>query len=114
MAKDDYHVIAYRILVYLYACLKQCEKPNLEYLACETDAFPIGESYWQYILSHLYEDGYIEGVILMPVLRQQFKSIKLTPDMRITPKGIEYLQENSAMQKAKSFLKDLREIIPGL
>ena len=28
MAKDDYFVIVYRLLKYLYDCLKKSEKPN--------------------------------------------------------------------------------------
>ena len=34
MAKDDYHVIVYQILAYLYQCLKKgerVEQKNLEY-----------------------------------------------------------------------------------
>ena len=32
MAKDDFHVIAYRILDYLYECMKKGESPEVEYL----------------------------------------------------------------------------------
>ena len=31
---------------------------------------------------------------------------------QITPKGIEYLNENSLMEKAKKFLKETKEIMP--
>ena len=114
MEKDDYHVIVYRILIYLYACLKEGEKPNLDYLKCGTEDFPVGKDYWQYILFHLFEDGYIEGAAMIPILGETVKSVRLTPGLTITPKGIEYIQENSVMQKAKSFLKDLKEMVPGL
>ena len=114
MAKDDYHVLAFRILAYLYACLKAGEKPDNEYLKYGTDKFPIGEAYWYYLLSHLYAEGYIGGIALIPILGCPEKGVKLLPDLCITPKGIEYLQENSAMQKAKAFLKGLKEIIPGM
>lgn len=60
MARNDCFVIAYRILAYLYACLKEGK----------------------------------------PVVRIERR-------IMITPKGIEYLQENSAMEKAKRFLKEL-------
>ena len=33
MAQNDYFVIVYRILKYLYDCLKKGEKPEVEYLA---------------------------------------------------------------------------------
>lgn len=32
----------------------------------------------------------------------------------IMPKGIEYLQENSAIAKARKFLKELKNVTPGL
>lgn len=114
MAKDDYHVIVYRILIYLYACLKQGQRPNLDYLKYDTDDFPIGKDYWHYILENLYNSGYIDGVILIPILGQMNKTAKITENISITPKGIEYIKENSTMQKAKQFLKELKEIIPGM
>ncbi len=114
MAKDDYFVISYRILIYLYGCLKEGQLASLEYLRYDTNDFPVKKDYWQYILRHLYEEGFIEGVVLIPILGQNIKGIKLTDQLTITPKGIAYLQENSTMQKAKAFLKDLKEIIPGM
>lgn len=113
MAKDDYHVIAYRMLAYLYACLKECQKVNTSYLECDTVDFPIGKDYWYYILKNLYESEYITGIAIMPVLNNSV-TIKINRDITITPKGIEYLQSNSSMQKAFDFLKGLKEIVPGL
>lgn len=114
MAKDDYYVIAYRILAYLYVCLKKGEKPNLEYLKCETEDFPVGKDYWNYILSHLYMDGYLEGISLIPILGKEVRQVRMTNSVMITPEGIAYLQENSAMQKAKNFLKEIKEMLPEL
>ena len=114
MAKNDYFVIAYRIMAYLYDCLKSGEPVSLEYLTYNTDDFPVGRDYWHYILIQLCKSGYIEGATFIPVLGNEVVGVKLSPRLRITPKGIEYLQENSAMQKAKAFLKELKEFIPGL
>lgn len=114
MAKNDYHVIAYRILAYLYACLKQGEKPNLEYLKYDTDDFPIGKDYWYYILTQLFKEGYIDGAVFVPVLGETIKAVRITDKIMITPSGIEYLQNNSAMKKALDFLKTLKEIVPGI
>ncbi len=114
MAKDDYFVIVYRILVYLYACLKAGQRPSLEYLQYGTDDFPVVKDYWQYIWLNLYKEGYIDGIKVIPILGEQNKGIKLTEQLAITPKGIEYVVDNSAMQKAKNFLKELKEIVPGV
>ena len=114
MAKDDYYVIAYRILAYLYACLKAGEPVDISYIAAQSDAINISQNYWEYIISHLYEDGYIEGITLMPVTGRETKAVKVNQNVMITPKGIDFLQNNSAMNKAKEFLKTLKETIPGL
>lgn len=45
MAKDDYFVLAYRVLAYLYECLKAGERPDMKYLSFGNRHFPIGESY---------------------------------------------------------------------
>ena len=34
MAKDDYHVIAYKILAYLYTCLKEGRNPEKGFEIC--------------------------------------------------------------------------------
>lgn len=113
MAKDDYFVLAYRLLSYLYACLKEGEHPDMEYLRYGTKDFPIGEAYWEYLLSHLLEDGYLEGIQLVPITGRG-RIIRLTDRINITPKGIAYLEENSSMKKAAEFLKSIKEIVPGI
>ena len=47
MAQNDYFVIVYRVLKYLYDCLKKGEKPEAEYLVAST--YNIPENYWIYI-----------------------------------------------------------------
>lgn len=114
MSKDDYFVIAYRILAYLYVCLKSGDQPDMNYINADSDAINISSKYWEYIIRHLYQDGYIEGVSLVSVTGRSTPGIKLDPDFMITPSGIEFLQNNSAMRRACDFLKTLKETIPGL
>jgi hypothetical protein len=114
MAKDDYFVIAYRILAYLYACLKAGETPDIDYISADSKAINISLNYWEYVMRHLYNDGYIEGVDLVPITGRKTKAVRVSDEITITPKGIEFLQENSSMSKAKEFLKTLKETIPGL
>ena len=114
MSSNDYYVIAYKLMSYLYACLKQGEHPSLEFLESGTKVFPVTESYWEYILQHLFEDGYIEGAKVIPILGKSKAGIRLTPDIMITPKGIEYLEDNSAMQRAKRFIEDAAAITGGM
>ena len=110
MSRTDYHVVVCRLLKYLYDCLRKAKPVNVDCMTPEY--FKVEESYWTYILRHLIEDGYIEGAILFPVLGQQEPVIKITNRINITPKGIEYLDENSVMKKAKEFLELAQGFIP--
>lgn len=110
MAKDDYFVIAYRLLKYLYDCLKKSKRANMEVL--DADFFSIDPLYWEYIISNLYLDGYVGGVILVPIRGKPEKGVKILPHITITPKGILYLEENSVFRKVKDVVKDIAEIFP--
>ena len=110
MAKDDYFVIAYRILSYLYTCFKAGDPPDMDIIS--PAALEINNGYWVNMLESLAREGYIIGVSF-PSAIGRARGVKII-DLKITQKGIEFLQENSAMQKAAQFLKTVKEIIPGL
>lgn len=61
MAKDDYHVIVYQILSYLYDCLKKGMDPDPKQISCRSEFFSINERYWSYIMVSLLDYGFIEG-----------------------------------------------------
>ena len=97
MAKDDYFVLVYKLLTILYTTLKNGKVVTDSELKELSEGLPL--DYWEYILKSLSEDGYISG-----------NSIKITT-LQITPKGIEYLQDNSKMKKAKEVLKNIPQWI---
>ena len=68
MAKDDYHIIVYQILEYLYQCLKSGTFPNTANLTIFREQANIHNKYWQYVLIHLLESGYVEETIMVPIL----------------------------------------------
>lgn len=107
MSKDDYFVIVYQVLKYLYDCLKRGEKPEAIYLEASTYSIP--KSYWEYILIGLLHDDYISGI--EPINTKNGIVWGDLRDVIITPKGIEYLFENSMLQKVKRTLKDVSDII---
>ena len=110
MAKDDYFVVVYRILAYLYACVKAGVKPDRKEIS--PAALEIEPGYWLYIMRYMQSDGYIHGFYSGGLLGAT-PAVKVD-DVEITPKGITFHQENSSMAKAKEFLKTVKEIIPGL
>lgn len=111
MAKDDYFVLVYKILRHLYDCLKDGYEVNWNELKPGTRQFPIGEEYWNYIWRNLITEGYVEGASVVPILGSDPKP-RLTENLKITPKGIEYLEENSMMKKVFEGLKSAKDLIP--
>ena len=111
MAKDDYFVIVYQILAYLYRKLKDGEPVDPDMLQHDSPILKINEPYWSYIIENMIRQEFIEGITVTRVFGGDviFSGFE---DCRITPKGIEYLCENSTIKKAYRFLKDAKSIVP--
>ena len=62
MARDDYFVIVYKILTYLYQCLKEGRKAEERLLTHDSSYIKVNEKYWNYILWHMQKAELIEGV----------------------------------------------------
>lgn len=113
MGKDDYFVLVYKLLRYLYRCLKEDTPASWEVVAPNTKQFPIGQEYFTYLLSHLLADGYIEGVAEVKRLGGSVR-FKETRGLAITPKGIGYLEENSTMKRVGEFLGPAGEVADAI
>ncbi len=109
MAKNDYFVIVYRILVYLRECFMSGERADVEWFGA--DALGINNGYWNNVMESMMNEGYITGITTVPRIGGA-PGIKLL-DVKITQKGLEFLQENSLMAKAARFLKGVKESVPG-
>ena len=112
MARDDYYVIAYQILSYLYQCLKKGNEVDTKMLQPDSRLLRINETYWQYIIYNLYNDGYVDGVMVVEIDNYKAAYVSNIDDIMITPKGIDYLCEKNAMKKAYKYLKEIKEIVP--
>ena len=111
MAKDDYYVIVYKILAYMYMQLKNGEKIDPAMLMYDGALFQINRTYWVYIFDNMVRQGFIEGLTNVKAGEGYYIKEQLA-DCVITPKGIEYLCDNSLAEKAKQFLKDIKEMTP--
>ena len=109
MPSNDYYVIAYKLLKYLYDSLKNGKPPDMGTVCAEF--FGINEEYWQYILRTLYDEGYIAGIYMNSSVERKPYATRLN-EIEITPKGIQYLNENSMFQKIKGAVKDIADILP--
>ena len=108
MAKNDYFVVVYRILTYLYACFQARECPNLSMFG--PDALQIGQCYWTNIMESMSDDGLIKGIEIIQMPGSS--GVKIV-NLKITSAGIEYLLDNGMMEKAKRILLDIKSIMPG-
>lgn len=111
MAKDDYHVIVYQILAYLYIVLKEGQKVDPAMLDFQSKYLGINQTYWTYIMENLQNDGYIRGIVIQKPWGDQTMITDLE-NCQITPKGIEYVTDDRFMKKAVRFLKDVKSIVP--
>lgn len=101
MAADDYHVIAYQILLYLYDCLKKGNDPNNDDLEGYRQAHNINLRYWSRVIIDLSNNGYIENANIFRLANVEWMGANIKAATTITGDGIAYLVDNSLMQKIK-------------
>lgn len=65
------------------------------------------------IICELVEQGYIQGIELIPILGRKNLGVRLHAP-KITIKGMEYLSENTMMKKAYRVAKGIKDVIPGI
>ena len=99
MVKDDFHVIAYKILRYLYVQIKNGKAVEVDRIMPENSEFVINEFYWEFILTELAGAGYIAGISIKQTDGNNRKWIDNMDGIRITMKGIEYLCSDEFMKK---------------
>ena len=114
MAKDDYHVIVFRMLQYLYGQLKKGEPVDPDKLSDNGPICQINRRYWVYILESMQEQELIRGLNRDGAdengdyLRDQLEHIQ------ITPKGIDLLADENTQSKVSQIIKGVLKLLPGL
>ncbi|MGI6040975.1 MAG: YjcQ family protein [Candidatus Alectryocaccobium sp.] len=94
MAKDDMHVIIYKLLSYLYECMKKGSAVDVELLNNKMFLeVEIPFSYWYKILLELKRLEYIRGISL-----SNGKIVTMNK-IEITFKGVEYLSSDDFIRK---------------
>lgn len=110
MAKDDIFRLIYTLLKELYEHKKDGTRTPREDIG--PDRLQISDGYWVSIICELVDNGYISGVRYRET--KTGKVLIGLDEIDITLKGVEYLQENSMMKKVHQFLKDVKDIAPGI
>lgn len=103
--------IVYRILKALEASM---DSDKFDADAISAERLKITENRRDKLLIQLLNAGYIENLHVKKYVDEVFPTVQILPDTTITLKGLEYLEENSLMSKAKDFIKEAKDFIPGL
>ena len=98
MAKDDFDYIAFKILAYYYACMKNKVVFNQNVL--RELVKNIDEDYFMKVLRSLVIEGYLEGLTFTHAWGNEYILASDLIDGSITHSGVSYLKDNSAMKKA--------------
>ena len=103
---DNFKII-YKILRYLESTMDYDE---IDADMFRANHFKVSEERWVRLLEMLTISGYIDGLTVKRSMNGNAMMNITLP--RITLKGLEYLQENSLMQKAERLVKGISDIIP--
>lgn len=98
---------------YIYKILKTLEKAldysEYDFSAISHTELEISKERWQNYIEMMNDAGYIKGVGIRQYTDRE-KLIDIS-NMQITLKGLEYLTENSIMQRCCNMAKGIKEFI---
>lgn len=104
---DNFKAV-YKILAALEAGMDSLEF-DVDQISPEVLA--VSKERWAKYLQMMQDVGYISGVEVHTYITGVSVNAR---SIAITLKGLEYLQENSMMQKAYRAIKGIRDIVPGI
>ena len=110
MAKDDYGIVLFKMLTYLYGCMKRKYSFDICTFNAVISKQNISDEYLSEILFMATDEGLIEGLVFAKAWGNNKIIANDLSEMRITSAGIRYLNDNSKMKEIKEYLKS----IPGL
>lgn len=100
--------IIYKILSILEKSM-DCEELDVDRLSPE--ALNITYAMWTNILTMLYEEKLIKGIVIKKYVDEAKPVIVNYRNIQITMRGLAYLEENSLMLKAKNLAKGIVDIV---
>lgn len=110
MAHDDMHVVMYKILAYLYDCMRRGVEPQASMIAHDGPMLGIPHEYWCCVMRQLESRGLVAGVAVTDMLDGSRRVALPRPE--VTLEGVELLQENAMMKKALKFLREAKSALP--
>ena len=103
---DNFKII-YKILSVLE---KSMDLENVDIERISSNNLGISQQRWNKYMEMLLDSGYIKGLTIQKYVTGETNVD--AEDIRITLKGLEYLSENSIMQKMYKAAKGITDLIP--
>lgn len=110
MKSNSYARVACKILKYLNDCYENGLEPSIDSL--NANMLGISDRQFYQTMKMLSDDGYVRGVEFMDVTQPEKSVLNHPRNWHITSQGIQYLEENSLMQKAYKVAKEARDWLP--
>lgn len=110
MAKNDYDYIVFKILTYLYTCLKRQNSFDEEVFRNMIITKTVQEGYMIDILRMMEAEGLIEGLTFIKAWGNEYVMAGSLKDVRITSEGVRYVLNNDKMKK---IMNSILEEAPG-
>lgn len=111
MARDDFFVVMFKVLTYLYGCLKGKIVFQKDVFLKTIGNDHLADGVLDRYLQMMSDNGYIRGLEFIQAWGGETIRTGDYSNMQITMEGIQYLQENSTMQKIKDFLMNNAEAL---
>lgn len=105
---DNFKAV-YRILSELE---KAMDSSKADISRFDAEQLGVSENRWCNYIEMMEDVGYIKGVIIKRNIYGEL--ITDCDNIKITLKGLEYLQENSVMQKIYKTIKGIKEVTPRI
>lgn len=100
----------------VYKILSTLEKamdyPEFDINLISAEKLGISKERWCRYIEMMADTGYIKGIEMYIDITGELNVD--AKEMRITLKGLEYLQENTIMQRMYQMAKGIKEVIPGM
>ena len=115
LVHDDFKIVVYKYLAYMYFQLKKGEPLDPEKLMNDGESAlaHINRTYWEFIFDSLEELGYIRWPKDVREAGDPYTPEQL-PHCKITPLGIDYLLQISALEEVKKVVGSAKAVVPFL
>lgn len=101
MAKDDYDYVVFKILTYLYACMKRKSSFTESVFRQSIITEKVSEEYMCDILKAMTDESLIEGIVFTKAWGNTYIIVSDLSDIRITSEGVRYVINNDKMKIIK-------------